>query len=905
MTMQKSIWDRRRFLKTAGSAAAGAGVAASGFGQARDTVYVAADPRDVIVASKPGKWAVDRVVQALEARGVAVKRVAKPRDAGRGSICIVAAGAEGEPARGVLRDARVSVAAAPEALGIASVTDGDRRIVLACGHDARGLVYALTEIADVVENADEPMAALRAIENASERPANQVRSWTRLFTSDVQDKPWYNDRAMWPAYFDMLAAERFNRFNLAFGIGYDFLSNVTDAYFLFTYPFLVDVPGYNVRVPQLPDAERDSNLAMLKYIGEQCVERGLEFHIGLWMHGYRWMNSPHPNYTIEGLDSTNHGPYCRDALRMVLQQVPTISGLTFRIHGESGVREGDFSFWKTVFDGAATCGRTMPIDMHAKGMSQPMINVALGTKQPVCISPKFWAEHLGMTYHQADIREIEKPKKVNSNGFMALSTGTRSFLRYGYGDLLREDRQWQVVHRIWSGTQRLMLWGDPQFAAAYSRAFSFCGSNGVEIQEPLSFKGRRGSGLPGSRCAYADASLDPRWDWQKYAYSSRLWGRMLYNPETKLDVWRRQLQKQMGQSAPAMETALANVSRVLPIVTTAYAPSAANNLYWPEIYTNQSLVDAAHFMPYSDTLPPRVFGNASPLDPELFLSANETAAELLAGKPSGHYTMVEVAQWLEDFAAAGSAALTQAEAAKRGTGTVWYRRAKTDAQIQAGMGAFFGAKFRAGVLFHLYEMTGERAPLEACIAQYKKARAAWASLARIGDGVYMADITVGPDPQLRGCWTDRLTAMDEDIAAVALLLNGPAEAASAKADAAALTAAVRAAQGRPHRVTPPVKHTPAANFTRGAAMEIALAAPADVRAATLHYRQVDQALDWVAVEMARQGGRFSAVIPAAYTQTEFPMEYYFTVALEGGAAGLYPGLGPELTQQPYFVVRGV
>ena len=44
---------------------------------------------------------------------------------------------------------------------------------------------------------------------------------------------------------------------------------------------------------------------------------------------------------------------------------------------------------------------------------------------------------------------------------MRLSAGSRSFLRYGYGDLLREDRKWGVLHRIWPGTQRLLLWGDP------------------------------------------------------------------------------------------------------------------------------------------------------------------------------------------------------------------------------------------------------------------------------------------------------------------------------------------------------------------------------------------------------------------------------------------------------------
>ena len=25
------------------------------------------------------------------------------------------------------------------------------------------------------------------------------------------------------------------------------------------------------------------------------------------------------------------------------------------------------------------------------------------------VSPKFWAEHMGMPYHQADIRELERP----------------------------------------------------------------------------------------------------------------------------------------------------------------------------------------------------------------------------------------------------------------------------------------------------------------------------------------------------------------------------------------------------------------------------------------------------------------------------------------------------------------
>ncbi len=84
----------------------------------------------------------------------------------------------------------------------------------------------------------------------------------------------------------------------------------------------LSVPGYNVRVPQLPDAERDKNLEMLKFISEQTAARGIQFQLGIWMHGYEWLNSPNPNYTIEGLTPETHGPYCRDAIRQLLKACP-------------------------------------------------------------------------------------------------------------------------------------------------------------------------------------------------------------------------------------------------------------------------------------------------------------------------------------------------------------------------------------------------------------------------------------------------------------------------------------------------------------------------------------------------------------------------------------------------------
>ena len=720
--MLESPWNRRRFLKVLGTAQATASATSKAFGKQGTGVSIVVDPADAVAATRPGQWAIEHLTQALKTRGVAVMQVSKLQDASAGSVFITAAGASSDTARRILRDAKLSVAAKPEALGIVNVSHHARG-VLACGHDSRGLVYALTELADLVENAPDPVAALEVVQTSVERPANEVRSNVRMFCSELEDKPWFNDRAMWPAYFNMLATHRFNRFNLAFGIGYGSTigSEMKDAYFHFTYPFLLKVPGFQVRVPELPDEERDSNLQMLKYISEQCVARGIDFHIGLWSHGYQWKKTPNQKYTFEGLDERTHGPYSRDAVRLLLQEVPNISGITVRSHFESGVAEGSFEFWKTMYDGIATCGRQVLIEAQSKSMTREMMDILQATKQPVSMAPKYWAEHLGLPYQQADIRKYDKATaKRPTTSYTRFSHGERSFLRYGYGDLLPEDRWWTVMYRAVAGTQRLLLWGDPLFAAGYSRAFGFCGSVGAERQEPLSFKGRRGTGRAGNRCGYADEAYNPRWDWQKFEYGTRIWGRMLYNPETQPGAWRRWLQRQFGPGAMALEIALANVSRILPSICTVYSPSAANDWYWPELYLNQSMVDAEHYLSYRDSPEPRVFSNASPLDPELFLSMNQHAEELLKSKSSGKYSPVEVAQWIEDFAAAGRAALVQAETSASGRGKAAYRRAKIDIEIQAGLGEFFAAKFRSGVLFHLYEVSQERTALEAAITQYKK-----------------------------------------------------------------------------------------------------------------------------------------------------------------------------------------
>ncbi len=796
---------RRQFIKKTGMATAV--VAGSGLcqfplyaGENDGGISIVLDESEPIVQQPPVQWAAQSLRDTLAARGVTVQLRAKVEQVPRSQECIFVGGPALNNARPVLEAAGISLADGPECLAIARGKIGSRPVLVAVGSDARGLVYALLELADRIRLANEPLAALKAVKPVSEQPANQIRSVMRAFASDVEDKPWFSDRAFWQSYLTMLATHRFNRFNLALGLAYDFTTGITDCYFHFAYPFLVSVPGYNVRAVPLPDAERDRNLEMLRFISEETERRGLHFQLGLWTHAYKWTDSPHANYLIEGLTPETQASYCRDALRMVLQACPAIRGVTIRTHGESGVPEGEYGLWRKIFDGAAQCGRRIEIDLHAKGVNQQMINAALDTGLPVKVSPKFWAEHMGLPYMQGAIRALEMPPKdAPKTGFFSLSTGARSFMRYGYGDLLTEDRRYGILHRIWPGTQRMLLWGDPKMAADYGRVSSFCGSQGVELFEPLAFKGRKGSGLPGGRNAYADTSLRPAFDHEKFSYTYRVWGRNFYNPNGEPDGWQRELRRQFGRGADKVEAALASASRILPLVTVAHCPSAANNNYWPEMYTNIATVAETNLQPYSDTPKPRRLGTVSPLDPEFFSGIDGFADELIAGKSSGKYSPAWVAERLDEAADEALTRLHEAKSRTRDVKSAEFRRLAIDIPIQAGLGKFFAARFRAGVLYALYQRSGYRPALEAAVKLNRTARTVWAEFAEQAKAPYLPDITYGPEFFQRGQWLDRLAAMDADIADMEKLLKQPANVDSdaSNIDPKMVGAAVRKALARP------------------------------------------------------------------------------------------------------------
>ena len=481
------------------------------------------------------------------------------------------------------------------------------------------------------------------------------------------------------------------------------------------------------------------------------------------------------------------------------------------------------------------------------------------------------------------------------HSYMRVSEGSRPFTRYGYGDFLREDRPYGMVYRIWAGTQRLLLWGDPAFAASYGRAGSLAGSQGLEWCEPLTFKGREGSGLPGARTGYADPSLAPTDDWEKFAHAYRLFGRLTYDPDAPADGWERALRGAFGDGAEPAGSALANASRILPLLTTAHHPSASNNYFWPEIYTDMPIVttegDEEQRHPYWDTPSPRRFGTVDPLDPEVFSSIVAYVGDLVARTSDGRVTPIDVAAAFERLASDATAALANADGA---FGSAEGRRLAADVRILSALGRFFAAKTRAAVAFEIHRQTGDAGSLADAARHAELARDAWLEAIEHAD-VYVPDLTFGPQAWIRGHWRDRLPAIERDVDALARLAH------DAQASGPSL---VVAAPSAPMPSNIELRHDPPA-LRRGSPTVIEVRLVGDgagaIGSVRLRYRPMDQSREWQQTEMDRDGDRFLATLAADATSSPYPLAYAFVLVGSEGPAWCYPGLGKNWAGRPYFV----
>ena len=184
------------------------------------TFAVVAPTVSLVVGDSTAKaiqYGVGKFKLALQQKGVSVEEAASFRSA-NGDIVVVAGltSGPGEAAR-LISELRLTPNTEPESLLIRKFSREGKTVVLVAGADARGLMYALLDLADRIGWAKSAGQPFSEVHDAEEKPYAPERALSLYTFNRAYWESRFYDEAYWAKYLDMLAQNRFNSLVVIFG----------------------------------------------------------------------------------------------------------------------------------------------------------------------------------------------------------------------------------------------------------------------------------------------------------------------------------------------------------------------------------------------------------------------------------------------------------------------------------------------------------------------------------------------------------------------------------------------------------------------------------------------------------------------------------------------------------------
>lgn len=851
----------------------------------------------------PAQFGKQELLNSMSQRDLSVTHIDHWTQAD-GSLCLVV-GTISEPRIQRLLDvADANVPSEPEGVVYQWCEPQQTPKLIIAGTDERGLMYALLELADRI--ADGGANALGAVGNQIELPDNRVRGIDRFLTGPVEDE-WFYSEEFWHSYLSRLARCRFNRFVLVTGYDTTFMSP--------PYPFFVDVPEYpEVRVADEIDATQEEHLTQLRTIGRLCQQYGLEFVFGIWQQ-QPWETNPDMNLAdrlttkyadpdadfravVEGLptDAAEFTDYCTSGLHALLMECPEIDGVQFRVNYESGFGDRNTAeeFWYEIIAavGAASEEREhdIELDLRAKGLTDDMIQRTLETGLNLAVPTKYWCESTGLPYHTTQMREKELANLDDPNNRR----------RYGYADLLEKPRWFDVLYRLWvMGTNRVFVWGDPDYARRFAESTQFGDAAGFEITAPLTLKGGHYSLQEEKWPLFDDPDLRHyEWEDDRYWAWYLLFGRLGYSTDTDSDVWEREFRAHFGDAAEPVQEAYRTASKVLPLVTAFHLTRHPGTVNWAEMDTGGALFAEHNF---NEAFEDVTYLTAEPSDPGLFYAIDEYVQDYLDDNLRGKYTPMQVSRWLERLATSTRNALATAEKTLPDPDAEFHATA-LDLRMLADLADYHARKTHAAIELCLYQHTKQPNNLKDARVQMGHAMAAWESLAERGEGTYHDDLLFvrGAATADTGQWKDRLVEMESDLEELDRLLD---ESTTSPVDE----------EGTPTEVEEDrlvdrqsFDISVADEWVAGESLELTVQA-GDLNRfndLVLRYRHANQTEgEFRAVSMERTDRGYRAAIPGEYIVSEWDLQVYFSTVDDAGNGVIIPGLFSAECPYPYYVIE--
>jgi hypothetical protein len=666
----------------------------------------------------PGEFGIRELEAALRSRGAEVSRITNTAPAREGATILAGIASRSERLLVLEHAGKLAVPASPESYAIASVQANARPMIAVAGSDARGLMYALTELARRISHFA-PQASLNqwfaSLRAETGKPAVPVRGMVQFLHSADLESSWYYDREYWEEYLGMLARDRFNSLNLVFGHQTSYLAP--------PYPFLFDVEEYpQVRVPGLSADGQRRNLEALQMISRLAHERGIDFIMGIWEQR-AWKRGQ--TSMVAGLSDDILTDYARLAMKKLLRLCPDISGIQLRVNPESGIENSQqTAFYRDgVLAGMKAADRPVMLDLRGWGALPETIEAAAQSISPLRLSVKYWAEFMGMPYQPAQMLPS-----------------------YSYADFLRYPRRFPLLYQVWSlGSHRLLPWGSVDWMKRFAPTTRLGDGIGFETCAPLSQKGF--GNPPGDWRIFASPEREyTRWEFQRYWLYYLLYGRLTYDPGASDDVWMDEFRSHFGvKAAPEVFAAFQSASEVIPFLV-SYRLSNPNMYIWPEKQMG-GLLD--------------FYLEVKPADEARFAGFQEYADIRLRGARSAKMLPEEASRRLTRMADETERSLARADLLVKTAENKEYAANRIDLSVLALLARYHSRKILAAANLALFYQTGDESPLRIARSHAAAGLELWERLVRLADGVYNPQMVFGPEDV--GHWRDNLVFVRHDV----------------------------------------------------------------------------------------------------------------------------------------------
>ena len=851
--------------------------------------YATAEVPQVSIISdqKPGAavaHGLTKVMDAFRAKNISFEKVASIGQA-RGKAVMVAGLAVGEEmAATLLKTDNHSAPKGPESLTIWKTSSAKKPVWVVSGSDDRGLMYGLLDIADRIGWSKDRKAPLGEVKELSEKPAVSERAISIYTMNRTYWESRLYDETYWARYLDVLAKNRFNTLVVIFG--YE-----NGGFLAPCYPYFFDVEGYpTVKMTGLQPQQQQRNLAAFNRLIQMAHDRGIRFTVGIWDHIYRGgvqgggipgtkdaPDKPVPGL-VWGLTADNLTAYTKTALAKFIKLVPNLDAIQFRMHNESGLKEGEQeSFWTDVFRMIKTTAPALRLDLRAKELPESVIQSALKVGIDFRINTKYWMEQMGMPYH---------PTQVNPD---------KSSIRHSYAYLLRYPQKYRMSWQLWSGgTSRILLWGSPDYVRRFAESTHLYDGDGFEVNEPLATKmeaqphDAKPFALLNARYQYYD------WEFERYWHFFQTFGRIGYNPDTDPAVWNKEFDRRFGEkAAPFIAKALHQASWILPRIITSSYPytSFPTTRGWAE---KQRLGD----------LP--TFAKAELSDMAQFANFDEEAKMRIEGGETARVLPSANSRWFRQTSDTLNQLITNAEKATGKNPANEFISTLTDLKILSNLALYHSNRILAAVNYRIFDRTRNVAAFDEAIAKERAAIDAWRQLVAAAGDVYTENLALGVCvADLCGHWKDELAALEKGLSGLEQKRTAlRAEASTAKTAVSNAALPVKGPPGANNDNRFQISHQPVISAPVGKPIGIAIkaSASAGIKWVRLRYRNVNQELPYQTLLMSPNGEKdtYSATVPAEQIKPEWNFMYFVEVMDNNGAGQIYPDLTKET---PYKIVK--